>query len=168
MQGGAIQTERLTLRPLNPADAGDIAAALADWDVARWLTRVPWPYARADADWFLANDASQGAMAIEMQARCVGVVQIGVTAELGYWLAPRYHRRGLMTEAARAVVAAHFSNSANGLTSGYHVGNDASANVLRKLGFRVTGHVLTPTARGDDVVIRRMVLTPDTWFGRRA
>ena len=26
-----------------PEDADDIAAALADWDVVRWLTTLPWP-----------------------------------------------------------------------------------------------------------------------------
>jgi RimJ/RimL family protein N-acetyltransferase len=166
MQGGVIQTERLTLRPLTPEDAGDIAAALADWNVARWLTRVPHPYAPADAVWFLGHPVSHGAFAIETNGRFVGVVHIGATGELGYWLAPACHGQGLMTEAAHAAVDAHFAQGGSDLTSGYHIGNDASAKVLEKLGFRVTGHTLTPTARGDDVVIRRVVLAAQDWHNR--
>jgi RimJ/RimL family protein N-acetyltransferase len=163
MQGGVIQTERLTLRPVTPADAGDIAAALADWEVVRWLTRVPFPYRPADATWFLGDAASDGAMAIVMDGALIGVIHLGDLGELGYWLARGHHGRGLMTEAAKAMLAAHFAQDSGRLTSGYHVGNHASARVLEKLGFRVTGHVLTPTARSNCVVIRRMALTPDDW-----
>jgi RimJ/RimL family protein N-acetyltransferase len=158
--------DRVILRPLVAQDAGAIAAGLSDWAVTQWLTRVQFPYAMADADWFLGNDVSRGAMAIVGDGLFAGVVQIGVAGELGYWLAPACHGRGIMTRAAEALVAAHFAKGGGTLTSGYHIGNAASCNVLEKLGFRVTGHVLTRTAHGDDVVIRRMILTPQDWQNR--
>jgi RimJ/RimL family protein N-acetyltransferase len=71
-----------------------------------------------------------------------------------------------MTRAAGALVRAHFAKDRQPLTSGYHVGNAASCNVLEKLGFRVTGHSLVRTARGDDVVLRRMILTVQDWQNR--
>jgi RimJ/RimL family protein N-acetyltransferase len=71
-----------------------------------------------------------------------------------------------MTRAAALLLKAHVVEGADLVTSGYHMGNMASANVLEKLGFRVTGHVQKRTARGDDVVIRKMALKPQDWLGR--
>ncbi len=159
MQAGVIQTARLTLRPLIPADAGDIAAGLADWNVARWLTRVPHPYSLADAVAFIAaNRANAGVVwAITDATGLVGIV--GMKREFGYWLARAAWGQGYATEVGQAVLAQHLADpAAQPVISGHIIGNDRSANVLNKLGFRVTGHVLTPTARGDHVVIRRMVL----------
>ena len=156
-------SDHVILRPLMAQDAGVIAAGLSDWGVTQWLTHVPFPYAVSDAEWFLGNDLSRGAMGLIVDGAFAGVVQIGHEDELGYWLAPAFHGQGIMTRAAEALVAAHFANGGGTLTSGYHIGNAASCNVLEKLGFRVTGHHLTRTARGDDMVIRRVVLKLQDW-----
>ncbi|MGL5008723.1 MAG: GNAT family N-acetyltransferase [Paracoccaceae bacterium] len=160
-------SDRIILRPLVAYDAAAIAAGLSDWAVTQWLTVVPFPYALSDAAWFLANDVSRGAMGIVVDGAFAGVIQIGTRDVLGYWLARPYHGQGIMTRAAAALIAAHFSGGARVVASGYHVGNTGSRNVLHKLGFHVTGHSLVPTARGDQVVIRRMALTADAWQGRR-
>jgi RimJ/RimL family protein N-acetyltransferase len=154
----------VALRPLTPVDAPAIAAGLADWEVARWLTRVPYPYSLADAEWFLGNPLSAGAQAILVDGRFAGVVQIGAGRELGYWLSPAFHGRGVMTRVAAMVVGAHMAAGGGAIISGYHLGNAASANVLEKLGFLVTGHEATTTARGEAVVIRRMALAPAAWL----
>ena len=73
-------------------------------------------------------------LAITRHGQIIGM--IGLDDELGYWLAPEYHGKGYATEAARAVLENYFDNPyAAPLKSGYHLGNDRSANVLRKLGF---------------------------------
>jgi RimJ/RimL family protein N-acetyltransferase len=159
-------SDQISLRPLVAQDAGGIVAGLSDWAVTRWLTAVPFPYGLSDAAWFLTNDVSRGAMAIVVDGTFAGIVHIGVDGELGYWLGPAFHGQGIMTRAAAALVATHFVNGGGRLTSGYHVGNTASCNVLEKLGFRVTGHRMSRTARGNDVVIRRMVLTAQDWQNR--
>jgi RimJ/RimL family protein N-acetyltransferase len=156
----------VALRPLTPADAPAVAAGLADWEVARWLTRVPYPYSLADAEWFLGNPLSSGAQAIAVDGRFAGVVQIGAGRELGYWLSPAFHGLGVMTRAATLSVDAHMAAEGGPVISGYHLGNHASANVLEKLGFVVTGHEATTTVRGEAVVIRRMLLTPQAWRDR--
>jgi RimJ/RimL family protein N-acetyltransferase len=166
MPGGVIQTERLTLRPLTPADAGDIATALADWNVARWLTRVPFPYALADAEAFIAsNQDKSDVWAIADATGFLGIV--GMQREFGYWLARRGWGQGYATEMGQAVLLQHFAGATpDSVPSGYVIGNDRSCGVLEKLGFRVIGHTLTPTARGDNVVIRRMILTSQDWQNR--
>jgi RimJ/RimL family protein N-acetyltransferase len=159
-------SDRVTLRPLRAQDAGAIAQNLSDWNVTRWLTPVPFPYALADAEWFLSNDVSRGALVIEADHRFAGVVQISESGELGYWLHLALHGKGIMTHATEALVAQHFAKGGGRLTSGYHIGNVASCSVLETLGFRVTGHRVVRTARGEDVVLRRMVLTPQDWQNR--
>ena len=45
-----IQTERLTLRHPVEADAPALVTQLNDYEVAKWLSQVPYPYTRTDAD----------------------------------------------------------------------------------------------------------------------
>jgi RimJ/RimL family protein N-acetyltransferase len=159
-------SDRIILRSLEVDYAGAIAAGLSDWAVTQWLTHVPFPYALTDAEWFLGDDVSRGAMAVMVEGAFAGAVHIGRNGMLGYWLAPSYHGQGIMTCVVAALVGAHFAKGGGTLTSGYHLGNAASCNVLEKLGFRVTGHSLVGTARGHDVVLRRMVLTAQDWQNR--
>ncbi len=60
--------------------------------------------------------------------------------ELGYWLAEPWWNRGLMGEAARAVVAYAFEEKeCDRLTARCILGNEASQRVLLGLGFRHAG-----------------------------
>jgi RimJ/RimL family protein N-acetyltransferase len=159
MDGGAIRTDRLTLRPLRPEDAPAIARGIADWEVMRWLTSPPWPYRLADAEAFVASPMSAGAMGIELAHGIAGVVHIARDGELGYWLARPFHGRGLMSEAAGALVAAHFAGGGRGLLSGYLPGNAGSRRVLKKLGFRPDGSALrVHRALGREVTVERVRL----------
>ncbi len=154
-------TERLRLRALRPEDAPAIAEGIGDWQVIKWLTMPPWPYGLADAEWFIGDEASDGARVIEIAGQVAGVVHIeGREGELGYWLARHFHGHGYMTEAAGALVAQHFALGGGDLNSGYLMGNGPSRNVLTKLGFSST-HVERKHARplNADVDIQRMILT---------
>lgn len=159
-----LRTERLTLRPLQAADEAALVVAINDWEVVRWLAVVPFPYGAADFHDFLPKAEPGDTWAIEDGEGVAGV--IGNSDELGYWLARRCWGRGYATEAARAVLAAHFANpGARPVASAYHEGNDRSRNVLTKLGFQRMGHVIKRTvARPDDDVLScRMRLTPAAW-----
>lgn len=110
-------------------------SGLNDLAVAGWLSVVPHPYGAADFRVFQADLAHPGAtFAIESSAGFAGILGME-KAVLGYWLLPRAQGLGYATEAARAVLAAHFADGGGDVTSGYFEGNAASANVLRKLGF---------------------------------
>jgi len=61
-------------------------------------------------------------------------------AELGHWIAPPLHGRGYMTEAARAVVDAAFTQLAlHKVVVGCLAENVRSQRVIEKLGFRFVG-----------------------------
>ena len=160
-----LTTGRLTLRPPVAGDAPNIASALNQWSVTRWLTLVPYPYGIADAVEFLDGLKSHldGAFwAIDAGEGMIGA--ISVKPDLGYWLAPEHHGRGYMTEAARAVIAWYFTHHDEPLISGYHVGNHASRGVLRKLGFQETHRERAYQVATDETVqIQRMALSPADW-----
>jgi RimJ/RimL family protein N-acetyltransferase len=145
------RTRRLTLRPGWPEDAPAVARAIGHEAVVRMLTKVPWPYALADAETFLSRQrpASEAFFLILSHEgdypRPIGAVGIAPDEgghELGYWLTPSAWGRGYATEAGRAVVAiARHGLGLKQLHAGHFVDNPASGRVLHKLGFRATGTV---------------------------
>lgn len=159
-----LQTGRLTLRPLQAADEAAHVAGLNDWEVVRWLAVVPFPYGPADFQDFLPMAAPGSTWVIEDDEGLAGVV--GMASHLGYWLARRAWGKGYATEAARAVLEAHFADPQAGpVDAAYFEGNLPSANVLRKLGFQTVGYECKRTlARPDeDILSCRMCLTRAHW-----
>lgn len=139
-----LVTRRLTLRPPTPLDAEEIALGLSNWNVARMLAQVPFPYGVEDAEAWIAGLAqTPDALVYTIhRERLIGVVAIGGGPEprLDYWLGERWHGQGFMTEAAGALLSYAFS------VRGYPVvrstvfaDNPASLRVQEKLGFAVTG-----------------------------
>jgi RimJ/RimL family protein N-acetyltransferase len=52
------QAPRLLLRPLVPDDQDAIHHLYGDWAVARWLSRLPWPFTRDSAETLIAEAVS--------------------------------------------------------------------------------------------------------------
>jgi len=139
-------TERLLLRPGWSEDAPALAAAMGDQEIVRNLTRVPWPYAQLDAERFLALPADPTRphflVCLRDGNRLIGGIGLSgdIEAELGYWIARDHWGCGYATEAGRAVLAlADNSLRLPRIRARRAADNAASANVLRKLGFRPTG-----------------------------
>ena len=150
-------TERLLLRPGWTEDAAALTAAIGNREIARNLTRVPFPYSQEDAEAFLTlpHDPLRPRFLICLRDsnRIVGGIGLSGDAEpeLGYWVARDHWGRGYATEAGQAVMAlADGSLRLPRITARRATENLRSANVLRKLGFRSTGRASwTPSlARG--------------------
>ena len=143
-----IHTARLVLRPLIVADTNALLPLFTDWDVIRWLSAPPWPYARDDMDIFFGmligrgDEAHEKFRVVTQGGVAIGAVSIDGTKRrlLGYWLGKPYWGRGIMTEAAMGLVRDYFASGARRpLTSGAFDGNIASLKVQENLGFAVTG-----------------------------
>jgi RimJ/RimL family protein N-acetyltransferase len=153
-------------------DAPAVQKAIADEAVVRSLASVPWPYALADAEAFLARDRDPLEPSLLILLRCargdpelIGGIGIGRRSEggleLGYWLARAHWGRGYATEAGLAVIAgARDSLRLERLVSGHFLDNPASGRVLEKLGFRPTGAtaVRYSAGRRAEVACRELVL----------
>lgn len=168
-----LVVDGLLLRRPNGGDVEAIVDVVGNWEVARHLARVPHPYGDADARFFLESIVpNEWAWAITLDGadRLIGVVGLtpepgADTAELGYWLSESYWGQGIMTKAARAVVAFGFDQlKLPYIKSGYFMSNPASGKVLRKLGFVETGRATRPClAMKQDVPSIEMRLEPDRY-----
>ncbi len=54
-----LQTQRLFLRPVTVSDTGALYELYADWEVARWLSRLPWPFTRSAAQSLVVDATDQ-------------------------------------------------------------------------------------------------------------
>ena len=141
-----LRTERLLLRPYLETDAADVFAyaQLEEWS-RHLLPKVPYPYAREDAVEFVAHTlatpwAEAANWALVLEGQVIGGASLepseaaGV-AEFGYGLAPEHWGRGLMTEAAGAIVRYRFEiRGFEILVARAEVSNTGSWRVMERLG----------------------------------
>jgi RimJ/RimL family protein N-acetyltransferase len=145
-----LATERLTLRAPRREDVKAIAVLANDRRIAENTARIPHPYGAATAEEFVAsvnNRDDEACFVLMLDGTLIGVCGIDCrddAVELGYWLGVGYWGRGLMTEAARAVIDYAFGDLRHEtLQSGARVSNPASRRVLEKCAFQWTGVRLT-------------------------
>lgn len=165
-----LVTRRLTLRPPTWLDAEDIAAGLSNWNVARMLGPVPYPYFSADAlEWIDGPAAATDDLVYTIhRERLIGVVSlhgVGGVPKLGYWLAEPWHGHGYMTEAAAALISHAFATRPlPAIVSSVFVDNPASLRVQQKLGFETTGLTeIYSRPRGAAVQGLTTRLTAEAW-----
>lgn len=163
-----LTTGRLILRPPVAEDAQAIAGILNIWEVTRWLTVVPFPYGRVDAEEYLdrrLKSSNEPYWVIEISGETMGAISL--SPDLGFFLAPSAHGNGYMTQAACAVLDWRFSLSDEDVVSGYLVGNDASSRVQQKLGFQRTHEeVVRQVSTGKSVTVIKTALAKPEWKGR--
>ena len=148
-----LETERLVLRRLRPADAESIFAILSDRELTRFyddeafteLSQAreqieawdrgydPWRHIR----WGITR---RGSGQVIGTCGCYSFHRWHARASLGYELARPYWRRGIMTEALGAVIDFGFRKvGLNRMQALLMPGNVASVKLLEKLGFRGEG-----------------------------
>ena len=141
-----LHTERLLLRPYRETDADDVFAyaQLEEWS-RHLLPRIPYPYSREDAVAYIAHTLGtsweeEANWALVIDSRVIGGVSLAPSekagvAEFGYGLSPEHWGRGLMTEAAGAIIRYGFEvRGFEMLVARAEVSNTGSWRVMEKLG----------------------------------
>jgi len=150
-----IVTPRLILRPPTLGDLDSIQTAKEEaWpDLQRWMS------------WAFDNQRSRHAMEDSIRRVMDYQNQAGIALagfhrinrdfvvrtaldltdeqdvyETGYWVAPKYARQGMATEAANAAIRYAFGHlGAKAISIGYFDGNEPGRRIVEKLGFQKVG-----------------------------
>jgi RimJ/RimL family protein N-acetyltransferase len=146
-----LETARLLLRPLELADAEQVQERFSQWDVVRYLNAiVPWPYPADGALTYIRENALPAIARGELwywtirlksaPGQIIGAITLSVKDEenRGFWLDPKWQRRGLMTEASDAVTDYWFEVLRMPvLRAPKAVANEASRRISVKQGMRI-------------------------------
>ena len=146
-----LETRRLLLRPARLEDAEQVQRIFPRWEVVRYLAnRVPWPYP-ADGALVYYRDIALPAMERGDEwhwtlrpksnpAEVIGSISLmkRENENRGFWLAPEWQGRGLMTEATEAATDYWFDVLGFPvLRAPKAVDNAASRRISEKHGMRV-------------------------------
>jgi len=161
-----IETVRLCVRCYRYDDLADLIALVNNWEVARWVATMPYPYTEAAGrEWIelVKSDHATGqprrfAIALKEQDRLIGGIGLdGSTGDgstepaLGYWLGQPYWGRGYAREAVAAIIEYGFHSLGFETIRAYtDPSNARSQRVLLHSGLKQIGEIelLTPTRNG--------------------
>ncbi|MGN0150973.1 MAG: GNAT family N-acetyltransferase [Wujia sp.] len=141
------------LRAWKKEDAESVAVAANNEKIARNLRNVfPYPYALADAEWYVNDCIAHGeehqiTRAIVVDGKAVGSIGIFVkddvyekSGELGYWLAEECWGKGIMTEAVKKICREAYDKfDIVRIFAEPFAHNMGSRRVLEKAGFTCEG-----------------------------
>lgn len=143
---------KIELRKWEMADADKLAAICNAADRRYLANRLPFPYTRADAEWWLnmvaEKEGKEGTFrAIVVNGNYVGNISVEKKAdvccrdgEIGYFLAEEEWSKGIMTEAVRQICPIAFAElDLIRISGNIFAPNVGSRRVLEKNGFVLEG-----------------------------
>ena len=161
-----ITTKRLVLKKPRHKDKQSIVSQIGDWEVAKWLSEVPYPYTEDDADdWINSLSKQELTFNIFQSDSLIGGIRLTHEDddyyELGFWLGREHWGQGFATEACKGLL--NYAEEELGIRnfkSSHIIGNDGSARVLARLGFKKTGEgEIYCLSREETLPCIKMVLT---------
>lgn len=147
-----LETNRLVLRSWQVTDIEDLAEALNNIDVTKWLAYIPYPYTIKDAENYIAHCSSNPknsyhfAIELKSESKVIGGLSIERineyqgTAGGGIWINAKYHGQGYATEAFGKRIEFAFNDlNLRRLENGFFDGNISSMKMQQKFGYVVEG-----------------------------
>ena len=179
-----LETNRLILRPITPADALSIQSLASIREIADTMISIPHPYPDGEAEQYISRQIAEFkagqsvSFAIERKSEKAfcGVIEIRdierehSQAELSFWLAVEVWGQGYMSEALKPILRFGFEDLALNRLYAYHmVRNPGSGKVLQKNGFVQEG-VLRQRVRKWGVFedVKLWAILRRDWYGETA
>lgn len=148
-----LETDRLILRKIKLDDIDDMYEYASDASVTKYLTWYPhdskaytFEYVSYLQGRYKVGDFFDWAVTLKSNGKMIGTCGFtrfdffNDSAEIGYALNPKYHGRGIATEAVARVIEFGFKNlGLNRLECRYMVENIASRRVMEKNGMIFEG-----------------------------
>ena len=134
-----IKTKRLVLKkPTKKINKKLIVSQIGDWEVAKWLSDVPYPYTEQKAEEWLNNiNYDDLLFSIFRNNSLIGGVGLSLEEDndldLGFWIGRDHWGKGYATEAAMGLIQ-YVKKEFNfkQIKACYIKGNTGSSNVLMK------------------------------------
>lgn len=151
-----LKTKRLILREPRLSDWKDVVEGIGDYDVAKMMVSVPYPYKKKDALWFIRLKISEWKkkepnaylffIELKSEKKIIGAVEVFKinrftgTGETGSWINKKYWRNGYITEAKIALNDFAFNKvKLRRLDSPVFSDNEASNATQVKMGYILEG-----------------------------
>lgn len=149
-----INSKRIILRDWKDEDIIDLQNGLNNINVSKWLSSVPYPYTKQDAESFIAFSKQVGenlknimlAIVLKENNKVIGGTSIenintkDGTAGGGIWINEKYQKNGYGIEAFSTRAKYCFEKlNLRRLENGYFTGNEKSKNMQHKLGYKDEG-----------------------------
>ena len=145
-----LKGKRIVLRPLRKSDTKDIVEYAHEKLMHKFVTDIPYPYRKKDAEWFIKEtrkDLRKGKelqLGIELDGKIIGSLGLHhfdkKYGEIGYVLGRKYRRKGYTSEAAKLLLDYGFKKlKLQRIGASCDIRNKASASLLKKLGFKQEG-----------------------------
>ncbi len=152
MEVPTIKIKKFILRPYKKKDQASLAKNINYKKIYRNTLRIPYPYTLRDANGWIEKNLEEHKkkkpdkinFAIDINGEIVGGIELGGIeehqAELGYWLTPKYHNKGIMTLALKKITKYGFEKlKLKRIYACVFPFNEASKRVLEKNGYKLEG-----------------------------
>jgi len=152
-----IETERLIIRKFTIDDAKDVFDCCNDYEVVKTTLGMPWPYTEEVAKGWISKQVNRQEEGVCYEFAicfkdnpnkiigCVSLIDINPVAkrgEMGYWVGRKYWRKGIATEAAKAMIKYGFETlGLHSIIARYFDINPASGRVMEKCGMNYVGTI---------------------------
>lgn len=151
-----LETKRLILRKPKISDWKDIVEGIGEYDVAKMMVSVPYPYKRKDAEIFIKRKLKEWQQKIQpsyffvielkSEKKVIGAIEVfkinrfNGTGETGSWINKKYWRNGYISEAKVALNDFIFNKiKLRRLESPIFQDNMASRATQLKMGYKFEG-----------------------------
>jgi [ribosomal protein S5]-alanine N-acetyltransferase len=181
MDGPVLQTPRLSLRPLQLADAVQVQPLFAQWKIVKQLNnKVPWPFPDDGVHTFYRDVALPAVergdefywmlrLKDDPQQKIIGCIHVVLNAEdnRGFWIAREWQGRGLMTEAVAEVTRFWFEDLKQPVLRVKKARDNAASRAISlRQGMRCIAEVEADYVSGR-LPSERWELTAEDWRARR-
>jgi ribosomal-protein-alanine N-acetyltransferase len=173
-----LTTNRLVLRPASVDDCAELQTIFPEWDVVKYLAKIPWPYPDDGMICYTRDvimpDVESGQLYVwtltnKATGHCMGRIDLrpqlrpSSAEHWGYWIGLPYQQQGFMAEAANAVAEFAFDTlGLKRLTAGVVKDNIGSTRLQQSLGARNSAESMAEFTCGQrEKVVWE--LTPDLW-----
>lgn len=148
-----IKSKKFILRKYKKGDEESLRENINNKRVSRYMSAVPYPYSMRDAKEWIGKDLkwqkdkkpTEVNFVIDIDGEVVGAIGFSNIkhqhkAEIGYWLAEKYWKQEIITEAVRLATRFGFKElKLKRIFADVFSPNQASKRVLEKTGFKLEG-----------------------------